>query len=58
MFNIHDQKSWCVGGTLRTPHIIGAKQLNLGFFVFMFVVSHILKILKDFKNVLVCTQHK
>ncbi len=28
-----------------TPHTIGAKRLNLGFFVLMFVVFHILKIL-------------
>ncbi len=28
-----------------TPHTIGANWLNLGFFVLMFVVSHILKIL-------------
>lgn len=26
-----------------TPHIIGAKQLSLGFFLLMFVVSHSLK---------------
>ncbi len=45
MLNIYDQKSWCVGGTQRTPHTIGAKRLNLGFFFLMFVVSHILKIL-------------
>ena len=31
----------------QTPHTIGAKRFNLGFFVLMFVVSHILKILKD-----------
>ncbi len=40
-----------------TAHTIGAKRFNLGFFVLMFVVSHILKILLDFKNILVCTQH-
>ncbi len=52
MLNISDQKSWWVGGTPRTPHTIGAKWLNLGFFVLMFVVSHILKILYDF-NIIV-----
>lgn len=36
-----------------TPHTIGAKLLNLGLFVLMFVVSHILKILWDFKYHLV-----
>ncbi len=40
-----------------TPHTIGAKRLNLGFVLSSCVVSHILKILQDLKNILVCNQH-
>ncbi len=35
---------------------IGAKRLNLGF-LSSCVFSHILKIIYDFENLLVCTQH-
>ncbi len=52
---VHSQDSywksvgvWCGVLSLShrgTPHTIGAKQLNLGFFDLMFVVSHLLKIL-------------
>ncbi len=42
-------KTLMCGGTFRshrgTPHTIGAKRLNLGFFVLMLVVSHIMIIL-------------
>jgi len=34
----------CLCHIHSTPHTIGAKRLNLGFFVLGFVVSHILKI--------------
>ncbi len=53
---------WCVVCCLR--HIAAHHALKeqngqiYDFFALMCVVSHILKILHDFKNRLVCTQHK
>ena len=38
-----------------TPHTVGAKQLNLGFFVLMFGVYHNLKILEE--KIVLCPQH-
>ena len=54
MLNIYNQKFWCVGGTPRTntTHYRSKKVQIYDCFAHMFVVPHILKILKDCKNLL------